>query len=174
MFLIIRGVEGDPRPLSVGALSLPPTVPWSLRLRKFQTRLNHVQPLDFVSFANYTSQNNGADSGGALLFSVFVVSNDCLQTIFLAGPRLHTDRCRAGQPFRRGAGGVLSRVHGAQRAGIRVAGADALHRHGMPPSPAAFSPVAELATARRTRRTITTRRTISTTSRRHSTRRTPG
>ena len=73
MFLILRGVEGDPRPLSVGALSLPPTVPWSLRLRKFQTRLNHVQPLDFVSFANWTSQTHGADSGGALLFSVFVV-----------------------------------------------------------------------------------------------------
>lgn len=71
MFLIFRGVEGDPRPLTVGSLALPPIVPWSLRLRKFQTRVNHVQPQEFVSFANYSSTTDGTDSGGALLFTVF-------------------------------------------------------------------------------------------------------
>lgn len=71
MFFIFRGVEGDPRPLTVGSLALPPIVPWSLRLRKFQTRVNHVQPQDFVTFANYSSTTDGADSGGALLFTVF-------------------------------------------------------------------------------------------------------
>lgn len=99
MFLIFRGVEGDPRPLTVGSLTLPPIVPWSLRLRKFQTRVDkvpapdstyvtlvcsatiyvhihmcyteQVQPQEFVTFANYSSTTDGADSGGALLFTVF-------------------------------------------------------------------------------------------------------
>lgn len=73
MFLIFRGVEGDPRPLTVGSLSLPPTVPWSLRLRKFQTRVSKVQPEQFVPFVNFSSATQGADSGGALFLSVFVI-----------------------------------------------------------------------------------------------------
>eukprot|EP01052_Picozoa_sp_SAG31_P012943 SAG31_NODE_767_length_12232_cov_6.917827_5_plen_107_part_00 len=89
MFLIFRGIEGDPRPLHVGELSLPPTVPWTLRLRKFQTRLNHVRPLEIVSFANWTSANNGPDSGGALLFSVFVINP-------FGGEYSRTLRCESG------------------------------------------------------------------------------
>lgn len=67
MFMILRGLEGDPHPLSVGSIALPPTVPWRLRLRKFTTHLNHVQPLEFVDFVNFTSATAGPDSGGALL-----------------------------------------------------------------------------------------------------------
>jgi hypothetical protein len=46
MFLIFRGLEGDPLPIAVGSIRMPPTVPWKLRLRKFQTRVEHSQPLD--------------------------------------------------------------------------------------------------------------------------------
>ena len=74
MFMILRGLEGDPNPLTVGSITLPPIVPWGLRLRKFTTHLNHVQPLEFVDFVNYTSATSGEDSGGALLMTVLVLS----------------------------------------------------------------------------------------------------
>ena len=74
MFMILRGLEGDPKPLAVGSIALPPTVPWNLRLRKFTTRLNHVQPLAFVDFVNYTSATAAAESGGALLMTVLVLN----------------------------------------------------------------------------------------------------
>ena len=74
MFLILRGLEGDPQPLTVGSISLPPTIEWQLRLRKFTTHLNHVQPLEFVDFVNYTSATEGEDSGGALLMTVLVLN----------------------------------------------------------------------------------------------------
>ena len=85
MFLIFRGVEGDPRPLTIGSLSLPPTVPWSLRLRKFQTRINHVQPQEVVSFVNYSSVKTGVGSGGALFFSVFGELEPLLESNSFAG-----------------------------------------------------------------------------------------
>ena len=65
MFMIVRGLEGDSDRLTVGSIALPPIVPWQLRLRKFTTHLNHVQPLEFVDFVNYTSATAGEDSGGA-------------------------------------------------------------------------------------------------------------
>ena len=74
MFMILRGLEGDPNPLTVGSLSLPPIVPWQLRLRKFTTHLNHVQPLEFVDLVNHTSATQGEDSGGALLMTVLVLN----------------------------------------------------------------------------------------------------
>ena len=74
MFMILRGLEGDPKPLQVGSIALPPTVPWQMRLRKFQVHVNHVQPLQFVDFVNYTSTSDGEDSGGALLMMVLVLS----------------------------------------------------------------------------------------------------
>ena len=74
MFMILRGLEGDPNPLTVGSITLPPIIPWRLRLRKFTTHLNHVQPLEFVDFVNYTSTTGGDDSGGALLMTVLVLS----------------------------------------------------------------------------------------------------
>eukprot|EP01052_Picozoa_sp_SAG31_P026675 SAG31_NODE_2435_length_5703_cov_2.125446_3_plen_254_part_00 len=74
MFMILRGLEGDPHPLTVGSITLPPTVSWQLRLRKFTTHVNHVQPLEFVDFVNYTSATSGEDSGGALLMTVLVLN----------------------------------------------------------------------------------------------------
>eukprot|EP01050_Picozoa_sp_SAG11_P050923 SAG11_NODE_28656_length_319_cov_0.922727_1_plen_61_part_10 len=60
-------------PISVGSIRLPPTVTWQLRLRKFTLHRNHVQPLDFVDFVNYTSTTDNPDSGGALLMTVLVL-----------------------------------------------------------------------------------------------------
>jgi hypothetical protein len=74
MFMILRGVEGDARPLQVGSLAMPPIVPWKLRLRKFTVHANHVAPLSFVDFVNYTSESDGEDSGGALLMMVLVLN----------------------------------------------------------------------------------------------------
>jgi hypothetical protein len=74
MFMILRGLEGDPQPLTVGSIMLPSIVDWQLRLRKFTTHLNHVQPLEFVDFVNYTSATRGEDSGGALLMTVLVLN----------------------------------------------------------------------------------------------------
>jgi hypothetical protein len=74
MFMIVRGLEGDSDRLTVGSIALPPIVPWQLRLRKFTTHLNHVQPLEFVDFVNYTSATAGEDSGGALLMTVLVLN----------------------------------------------------------------------------------------------------
>ena len=74
MFIVLRGLEGDPRPITVGSIALPPTVPWGSRLRKFTTHLNHVQPLAFVDFVNCTSATAGEESGGALLMTVMVLN----------------------------------------------------------------------------------------------------
>ena len=73
MFFIFRGLEGDRRPLSVGDIRLPPTVQWRLRLRKFQTRVKHSQPFQFVPFVNISSATNRPSSGGALLWSLFSI-----------------------------------------------------------------------------------------------------